>query len=907
MPVSFIGASNFKGYWDASTNSGSADFLNTGEPLLASSASSGPSIGGYNVAVTPALTASVGDYWQVTNAGSTNIDGETNWQLNDWCLYVSSSTEGFRWQRLSVSDTAAAVVVGQASSEELKTDLLASASAQSGPNNAYGENGEILFASSSDAAGNKKYFEGSNTLTWNSNASILNLTGTLKVSGTIEATTLHTVEVTSSILYDDGSTRFGDSADDSHEFSGSVYVLTGLTSSAGISGSYFMGDGSRLTGISAGSALGNPVYVNAASSSVPFWGAIDSESKYGLTGSGRFNFYSASSDLQVTGTIRATDFYVGTSIIHEGDVDNFITFGTDQLSAEINGFETFRFTDTLLRFNPNGDDTLDFVVSGSKTMIFVDAGTDRVGIAHNSPQTDFDVSGSTILGRDDGVTVSTHQVSGAVELGDTVRVGQDIIHWDDADTKITFTDDQIDFTAGGVTLLTLDETTQDAVIIGDGTDVDFQVKTLNDNHTIFVVGSTDRVGIGYSAPPQKLSVSGSTIFGRPSGEGDSHWFSGSIYVSDDIHVEDKIYGLNDTDTYIDLNTDDQITLTAGGVNMIQLVEASEDYVRLGSDSGSQFVDVRMGGAGNDDTLWVDGASNNVGIRCSPSGTTQALTVSGSTLFGTDSTDDHHFSGSMYVSDDIAFGGNLHNASDDDTYISFTDDRMSFYAGNIQFADYNESPTGQDITTFNGSGQDIDFLIKSNGAGGAGAGTNLTHTIFVEASSARVGIAESSPSAQLDVSGSVRFGREIATYHAMTGTLELTGNIGLNTPATDYSLTLPNINSLQGRGMAYAWSTYSSARYKQNVETMPNPIETAKKLRGVEFTWKETGYKDFGFIAEEVGKVLPQLVSYEEDGKHAIGMDYSKITSLLVECVKYQQSQIETQEDRIKELEKKLSS
>ena len=88
---------------------------------------------------------------------------------------------------------------------------------------------------------------------------------------------------------------------------------------------------------------------------------------------------------------------------------------------------------------------------------------------------------------------------------------------------------------------------------------------------------------------------------------------------------------------------------------------------------------------------------------------------------------------------------------------------------------------------------------------------------------------------------------------------------------------------------------------------PLPIETAKKLQGVEFTWKESGHKDFGFIAEEVGKVLPQLVSYEPGGKNAIGMDYSKITSLLVECVKQQQEQIETQEDRIKQLEKKLKS
>ncbi len=40
----------------------------------------------------------------------------------------------------------------------------------------------------------------------------------------------------------------------------------------------------------------------------------------------------------------------------------------------------------------------------------------------------------------------------------------------------------------------------------------------------------------------------------------------------------------------------------------------------------------------------------------------------------------------------------------------------------------------------------------------------------------------------------------------------------------------------------------------------------------------------GFIAEEVGEVLPEIVVYEENGVDAIGMDYSKMTPLLVEAV-----------------------
>ncbi|UCG58895.1 MAG: hypothetical protein JSU70_05150, partial [Phycisphaerales bacterium] len=52
-------------------------------------------------------------------------------------------------------------------------------------------------------------------------------------------------------------------------------------------------------------------------------------------------------------------------------------------------------------------------------------------------------------------------------------------------------------------------------------------------------------------------------------------------------------------------------------------------------------------------------------------------------------------------------------------------------------------------------------------------------------------------------------------------------------------------------------------------------------------WDEEhgGQHAVGMIAEEVGAVLPEIVSYEENGVDATGMDYSKLTPLLVEAVK----------------------
>ena len=62
------------------------------------------------------------------------------------------------------------------------------------------------------------------------------------------------------------------------------------------------------------------------------------------------------------------------------------------------------------------------------------------------------------------------------------------------------------FTVGGETILKLIENdVQDRIEVGDGGDVDFLVKGLNDDSLLHIVGSSDFVGIGTSNP-KKLQV-----------------------------------------------------------------------------------------------------------------------------------------------------------------------------------------------------------------------------------------------------------------------------------------------------------------------------------------------------------------------------------------------------------------
>jgi Chaperone of endosialidase len=87
----------------------------------------------------------------------------------------------------------------------------------------------------------------------------------------------------------------------------------------------------------------------------------------------------------------------------------------------------------------------------------------------------------------------------------------------------------------------------------------------------------------------------------------------------------------------------------------------------------------------------------------------------------------------------------------------------------------------------------------------------------------------------------------------------------------------------GNGIDYG--TESSIRWKSNVVNIDSPLDKLAQLRGVYFDWDEEhgGQHAVGMIAEEVGKVLPEIVGYEENGIDAVGMDYSKLTPLLVEA------------------------
>jgi len=55
--------------------------------------------------------------------------------------------------------------------------------------------------------------------------------------------------------------------------------------------------------------------------------------------------------------------------------------------------------------------------------------------------------------------------------------------------------------------------------------------------------------------------------------------------------------------------------------------------------------------------------------------------------------------------------------------------------------------------------------------------------------------------------------------------------------------------------------FSSRRWKMNVRPMKDALGKVRRLRGVSFDWKDSGRHDIGLIAEDTGKIVPEVVSY----------------------------------------------
>ena len=119
------------------------------------------------------------------------------------------------------------------------------------------------------------------------------------------------------------------------------------------------------------------------------------------------------------------------------------------------------------------------------------------------------------------------------------------------------------------------------------------------------------------------------------------------------------------------------------------------------------------------------------------------------------------------------------------------------------------------------------------------------------------------SANTSITTAVRFiemagGTDVFTFNMQTGNFTATGDVESN----------------------------SDERLKENIETIENALEKVSNMRGVYFDMKaRPGVRKVGLIAQEVEKVLPEVVSTDPDKDNIKSVAYANVVGLLVEAIK----------------------
>lgn len=90
--------------------------------------------------------------------------------------------------------------------------------------------------------------------------------------------------------------------------------------------------------------------------------------------------------------------------------------------------------------------------------------------------------------------------------------------------------------------------------------------------------------------------------------------------------------------------------------------------------------------------------------------------------------------------------------------------------------------------------------------------------------------------------------------------------------------------------ATIFNSLSDATYKTDIEKIDNGLDVLKMLEGVSFKWKETGNKSYGVVAQEIEKILPDVVSESKEGVKSV--NYMAIIGFLIEAIKELNSKIE---------------
>ncbi|NBU24819.1 MAG: hypothetical protein EBS39_04220, partial [Gammaproteobacteria bacterium] len=132
-------------------------------------------------------------------------------------------------------------------------------------------------------------------------------------------------------------------------------------------------------------------------------------------------------------------------------------------------------------------------------------------------------------------------------------------------------------------------------------------------------------------------------------------------------------------------------------------------------------------------------------------------------------------------------------------------------------------------------------------------------------------------------------------------------------ATGFKLDVNGNVKVAGDVAANTFTQTSDARFKTNVRAIADALSVVRKLQGVTFDWNRAAFPDRGFsdrpqigvIAQEVEKVLPELVATDAQGYKSV--NYVGFVPVLIEGMKQQADRLDQQAQRLDEQDQRLGA
>jgi len=700
-------------------------------------------------------------------------------------------------------------------------DGVSGTSGTSGSNGTDGTSGDSLFSEVSPGV-------------WTTTNNIL-ITGSLNVDGTVNARELHVTYETSSVMYTSGSNKFGNTIDDTHQFTGSLFISGSVNITSGslvIDGVPFS---AMTSGTSGTSGADGAIGTSGSDGSSGTSGSNGTDGTSGSNGTDGSSGTSGSNGTDGSSGSNGTDGSSGTSGVDgvSGTSGTSGSNGTDGSSGS-SGISGVDGTDgssgtsgvdgvsgTSGTSGSNGTDGTSGIsgvdgTDGSSGTSGVDGVSGTSGTSgSNGTDGSSGTSGDSLFAQTGSFWATTNdiQITGSLTVGQGTDVVNSYLFLTDSSSLILTSGSNIiienggyitaaffgdgaglyNIPASGVTGLQLNQITSG----NNSASIDLDGLHINTNTSI--TGSLNVDGIITArelhidyVTSSVMYTSGSTKFGDTID--DTHEFTGSLFISGSVNITSGSLVIDGvpfsamTSGTSGSNGSDGTSGTSGvdGVSGTSGTSGTDGTSGSNGTDGSSGSNGTDGTSGSSGTSGVDGVSGTSGTSGSngtdgSSGSNGTDGTSGSSgISGVDGTDGS--SGTSGVDGVSGTSGTSGSNGTDGTSGSNGTDGTSGSSGTSGVDGVSgTSGTSGSNGTDGSSGTSGDSLFAQTGS--MWATTNdveITGSLKIKgtltAEEYNVTLISSSV---LYSSGSTKFGDTFDDKHSFTGSVDITGSITLN--------------------------------------------------------------------------------------------------------------------------------